>query len=508
MKSKIIKFLFFSVIIFSLGSLSVLSQSPWNIILILLLTFPIFSYVLNYVVSQKSFFSRLLNIILFGSIFLYGYFFFGLSWVSSAFHYKAELEGLRVLSIFGLPLLLTLASLPGWLFTAFFWAPGFQKYIAVALGIVVGEYVRGTLFTGFPWILFGHSLSFDDRAMQITSSIGAQGASFLIVLFALTPALLLRKKTFTYGLMTGLIMPCLMVYGFLKIPDELKFSKKDFLLVQPNISQDIKMNNNSLSSSVDKFINLSSGYPNVDLIIWPESALPILLEDSDQIRKHIMDSIEGDSNLLTGSIRIDDKGFFKNSALLIDDDGNINLTYDKLHLVPFGEYLPFSSFMNNFKFLEIVSSDNGFKKGQSSESIKTPIGLARLLICYEIIFSKEIILPNERPDMLINITNDAWFDNFSGPYQHFDNARFRAIEYGVPVLRSANTGISGVIGPYGRVLEKINLGEDGAIYSFVPEKIDKTFFSKFGDFTLLILFILCFLSFKKNLMREYFYGKK
>ena len=508
MKSKTIMFLFFGVIVFSAGSLSVLSQSPWNIILILLLTFPIFFYVLNYVVSQESFFNRLLNISLFGSIFLYGYFFFGLSWVSSAFNYRAELEGLKSLSIFGLPFLLTLVSLPGWLFTAFFWGPGLQKYIAVALGIVAGEYIRGALFTGFPWILFGHSLSFDDRAMQIISAIGAQGASFLIVLFALTPALLLRKKTFIYGLMSGMIMPCLIAYGFLKIPDELNFSKKDFLLVQPNISQDVKMNDNSFSSSVDRFITLSSGYPNVDLIIWPESALPILLEDSDQTRKDIMDSIDGDSKLLAGSIRVDQNGSYTNSALLIDDNSNINLTYDKIHLVPFGEYLPFSNFMNNFKFLEIISSDNGFKKGQSPEFIKTPIGLARLLICYEIIFSKEIILSSERPDVLINITNDAWFDNFSGPYQHFDNARFRAIEYGLPVLRSANTGISGVIGPYGRVLEKINLGGAGVIYSFLPQKIEKTFFSKFGDFTLLILFILCILSFRKNLMREYFYGKK
>ena len=118
------------------------------------------------------------------------------------------------------------------------------------------------------------------------------------------------------------------------------------------------------------------------------------------------------------------------------------------------------------------------------------------------------MLSSKRPDVLINITNDAWFDNFSGPHQHFDNARFRALEYGLPVLRSANTGISGVIGPYGRVLEKIKLGDAGVIYSFLPQKIEKTFFSKFGDFTLLILFILCALSFRKNLMREYFYGKK
>ena len=134
--------------------------------------------------------------------------------------------------------------------------------------------------------------------------------------------------------------------------------------------------------------------------------------------------------------------------------------------------------------------------------------MARILICYEIIFSKEISLSDSRPEVLINITNDAWFDKFSGPYQHFENARFRAIEYGLPVLRSANTGISAVIGPYGRVLSKIKLGEEGAIYSLLPQRITNTFFSKFGDFTLLILIILCFICFRKNLMREYFNDKK
>ena len=220
-----------------------------------------------------------------------------------------------------------------------------------------------------------------------------------------------------------------------------------------------------------------------------------------------MNSISGDSSLLTGNIRIDEKGLYRNSSFLINEDSKIISAYDKIHLVPFGEYLPFSRLINNLTFLRVVSSDLGFNRGLSYEPIKTPIGLARVLICYEIIFSREIMQSKQRPDLLINITNDAWFDNFSGPYQHFDNAKFRAIEYGLPVLRSANTGISAVIDPYGRVLEKINLGQEGSIYSFLPKKIPETFFSKFGDFTLLILFIICSLIFRKNLMREYFYGK-
>ena len=221
-----------------------------------------------------------------------------------------------------------------------------------------------------------------------------------------------------------------------------------------------------------------------------------------------MESIDGNSKLLTGSIRVDEKNLLKNSSLLINKDGEVVSFYDKIHLVPFGEYIPFQRLLNKYNFLDIVASDDGFSRGLLDDPIATPIGTARLLICYEIIFSNEIIRSKPRPDVLINITNDAWFNDYSGPYQHFDNARFRAIENGLPILRAANTGISAVIDPYGRVLKKIDLKEEGVIFSNLPIRASETVFLKFGDFTLLILFILCILRFRRDLLREYFYEAK
>ena len=508
MKLNFYSFFFFSLICLFAGSISIFSQAPFNFLPILFFSFPIFFHVIKGIGSENSFFKRLFRFIYFGSIFLYGYFFFGLFWISSAFNYREEFEGLKLLSIFGLPLLLVFLSSPGWIITAFFWGPRLQSCFAIALGVIVGEYSRSILLTGFPWNLFGHSLSFDDRAMQITSIIGVHSASFLVILSSLTPILLINKKTILPGLITAIILPLLIFYGSLRIPDQLNFSEKNFLLVQPNITQDIKLGPDSFLFSMDKLIDLSARNRNADLIIWPESALPVLLSDNEQIRKHIMDSIDGDSSLLVGNIRIDSLKDYKNSSFLINEKGKIISSYDKVHLVPFGEYLPFSSLINKFNFLKVISTDDGFQKGSSFEPIQTPIGLARILICYEIIFSREIIRSDIKPEVLINITNDAWFDKFSGPYQHFENARFRAIEFGLPVLRSANTGISAVIGPYGRVLNKIKLGDEGVIYSSLPKEIKNTFFSKFGDFTLLILFILCILGFRANLMREYSNDKK
>ena len=508
MKLNSYRFFLFSLISLFAGSISIFSQAPFNFLPVLFFSFPFLFLILGAENFKDSFLKRSVRFVYFGSIFLYGYFFFGLSWIGSAFSYKLEFEGLKFLSIFGLPLLLVLLSSPGWLITALFWGPRLQSCFAIAFGVIVGEYSRSILLTGFPWILFGHSLSFDDRAMQISSIVGAHSASLIVVLFSLTPILLINKKTIFPGLITASILPLLIFYGSTRIPDSLNFSEKSFLLVQPNISQDVKLSRDSFQLSMDKLINLSSKNQNADLIIWPESALPVLLSQDDQIRKHIMESIGGGSSLLTGNIRIDENGDYKNSSFLIHENGKIISSYDKVHLVPFGEYLPFSGIIKKFNFLKVISSDNGFSKGLSFDPISTPIGLARILICYEIIFSKEISWSDSRPEVLINITNDAWFDKFSGPYQHFENARFRAIEYGLPVLRSANTGISAVIGPYGRVLSKIKLGEEGAIYSLLPQRITNTFFSKFGDFTLLILIILCCICFRKNLMREYFNDKK
>jgi|TARA_B110000495_G_C23004249_1_gene593045 apolipoprotein N-acyltransferase len=502
------RFLLFNLLVFLAGSLSVLSQAPLNIFFILLITLPVLFYVLDQSLTENSFSYKFLKITYFGSIFLYGYFFFGLSWISSAFDYREGFEELKFISIFGLPLLLIFLTIPGWLVTAFFWGSRLQSCYAISLGLLVGEYCRSILFTGFPWNLFGHSLAFDDRAMQITAIIGVQSAGFFVILFSLTPILFLKKDTIVSGLTTALILPALIIYGSMRVPEEIKFSDKSFLLIQPNIEQDIKMSGDNISLLVKKYIELSSSRPDVDLIVWPESALPFSLGSNKSIRKFIMESIDGNSKLLTGSIRVDEKNLLKNSSLLINKDGEVVSFYDKIHLVPFGEYIPFQRLLNKYNFLDIVASDDGFSRGLLDDPIATPIGTARLLICYEIIFSNEIIRSKPRPDVLINITNDAWFNDYSGPYQHFDNARFRAIENGLPILRAANTGISAVIDPYGRVLKKIDLKEEGVIFSNLPIRASETVFLKFGDFTLLILFILCILRFRRDLLREYFYEAK
>ena len=141
-------------------------------------------------------------------------------------------------------------------------------------------------------------------------------------------------------------------------------------------------------------------------------------------------------------------------------------------------------------------------RGKSYDPISTPLGLARILICYEIIFSNEVLRSKYEPDIIINISNDAWFNNYTGPNQHFSNAKFRSVETGLPVLRSSNTGISGVIDPYGRVVEKLSMGEEGFIYSRQLKKLPKTIFVIFGNYIILALLLLCILCYRKNYKKE------
>ena len=283
--------------------------------------------------------------------------------------------------------------------------------------------------------------------------------------------------------------------------DKNKFVEgKRIAIIQPNISQDDKIYKKDLFETISNLTELSR-HENIDLTIWPESVLPILLEQNKETINLIVKNISTGSQLLVGNITYRDNSF-RNSALLINNKSNIQNIYNKVHLVPFGEFIPFKNFLSNIPFIKVISGDIGFEKGQDIELVDTSVGKSRVAICYEIIFPEEINPYNKDLDLIINITNDAWFGQSSGPYQHLNIARIRAIEQGVPVLRSANTGISALIDPYGRVIEKIDLNKRGSIVSLLPKKIKKTIYSIIGDYlffgVLILSLLILFISKRRN----------
>ena len=497
------KYLLFSLLTFFAGSISNFALAPWDNIFILLFSFPLFFLILQDISNEKKIKNKFLSFIFFGNIFLFGYFFFGLLWISSAFDYREGFAELKFISTLGLPFLLCLITTPGWILTAFLWGKGLRGCFALSAGIITGEFLRSYLFSGFPWNLFGHSIGFNDFSMQAGSVFGFDLSGFFIILFALAPVLFLKRDTLIWGIAFSLILPIFILYGYLRLPSEIRYLDKDFLIIQSKISQDKKLNSNEVGSIVKKFSELSKTDNKVDLIIWPENAIPIFLSENQDIRSMLMQSLDNSSNLLTGDLIIKNQSDIYNSAILIAKNGKITSSYDKVHLVPFGEYLPLSEYLKKFNFLKILTNEKGISRGKSYDPINTPLGQARVIICYEVIFSNELMRSKIRPNFIVNLSNDAWFDNNSGPYQHFSNAKFRSVENGLPVIRSSNKGISAIIDPYGRVIKKLSLNEEGSIYSRLPEKIPETIYMRYKNFIVMALLFLYFLCYRKKIKKEY-----
>ncbi|HEY0220036.1 MAG TPA: apolipoprotein N-acyltransferase, partial [Afipia sp.] len=183
-----------------------------------------------------------------------------------------------------------------------------------------------------------------------------------------------------------------------------------------------------------------------------------------------------------------------NSIYAIDHDGSVLSVYDKLHLVPFGEYLPFQNAMEKLGFVQLTKVIGGFIPGERRRTMEIPVAPRVLpLICYAVAFSGAIVPPGERPGWIVNLTNDGWFGISTGPYQHLQQARFRAIEEGLPIVRVANTGVSAVIDPLGRTVARLGLGREGVLDSALPAAISPTLFSRIGDVPLAILLVLSLL---------------
>jgi len=224
-------------------------------------------------------------------------------------------------------------------------------------------------------------------------------------------------------------------------------------------------------------------------LIWPESAFPFFLAREPSALATVAGMLGPDTTLITGAARLAEpvpgrsEKHAYNSVYVIDRSGSILATYDKLHLVPFGEYLPFEELLERAGLTQLTSVPGGFLPGEQRRKIAVPGAPEMLpLICYEAIFPGEAIPKGERPGWLLNLTNDAWFGISSGPYQHFQQARVRAIEEGLPLIRAANSGISAVIDPLGRVLAALPLGQDGLLDSALPRAAQITIYARTGDF--------------------------
>ncbi len=373
------------------------------------------------------------------------------------------------------------------------------------------EYVRSFFFTGFPWELIGYSQFNNLNIIQISDIFGVYGVSFLVILSNLSVSLIILyfKGSSWYGqkialksaalpaLVFVLILSGTWYYGKqrLKTIDKLSNTADsiNIALIQGNIDQTIKWDKAYQQSTLEKYIRLSQSVKkdNPDLIIWPETAAPFYIQHNKELSTILMNGIcDIGTDFIIGapSFMLENKGIkYFNSAYLINKKGDIQGRYDKSHLVPFGEYIPFSKC---FPFLnKIVEGAGDFHHGRKGVVTHWNKCKLAILICYEIIFPQLAgAMSNNNASLIINITNDAWYGRSSAPFQHFSMAIFRAVENRRSLVRAANTGISGFVGPGGRVLAKTDIFKKAAVTCQVPLMHDKSFYSRYGY----VLIVACF----------------
>jgi len=478
--------------LFLLGSILALALPPFYIFPALL-TFTLCLLILDGSVSKKQAFFT-------GWWFGFGFFTAGLYWIANALLIDPIKFGWLVpFAALAFPALLATSTGFAALFTYMIPRPGWRKVLIFSCFWIIAEVVRGYFYVaGFPWNLIGYSLDFSDYLIQIASVTGVWGLSLIAVVLGAMPYVFFRVGRRIIPIVATLAaIAAILIFGWVRLENAIVWGKTiQVNLIQANIQQKFKWDPNERQNNFLAHLELTSytnKYLSNNLIIWPESAVPFLLEEQPELRRAIADVMPEGSYLVTGGLRMegDEKNYkFWNSLFLLDDEGSIIGVYDKSHLVPFGEYVPFRKFL---PFVDSVAGSGGdFSRGEGPKTITLPNGMKiGALICYEIIFPHQVVEMANRPDVLINVTNDSWYGISTGPYQHFESARLRAVEEGIPVIRAANSGISGAIDRYGRVIAKLGLNKKGNLQSEIvlANNTDGRIDTIFSRFNLIIILL-------------------
>jgi apolipoprotein N-acyltransferase len=481
-----------------LGAISALALPPLNLVVFLI---PAFTGLLWLLDGTR----RPRQAALVGWSFGFGHMAAGLYWVGIAFLVDAARFGLIMpFAVAGLaagmalfPALAVYATaIPGW--------RGPARVVLLATSWLVVEWVRSWIFTGFPWNLMGTVWDFSPAMLQLAAATGVWGLSWLTVFAAAAPAVLAesggqggnRKGRRGFVVAAAAAIGLVWAGGALRLemapaPGTAVVPDVRLRLVQASIPQALKWAPETRRQNVDTQMQLSQrpGPAPVTHIIWPETAVPYLLDLDPDLRRVLAEIVPTEGLLITGAPRISDEADGSrlwNSLQALDGRGDIVATYDKHHLVPFGEYTPFRGVLGTLK-LTVGSTD--FSAGPGPVTLALP-GLPAVspFICYEAIYPGQVVAPGERPGWLLNITNDGWFGLSSGPYQHFASARLRGVEEGLPLVRAANSGISAVVDPYGRILGRLELNQIGVLDASLPLPIaGGTPYARLGNWVVMFL---------------------
>jgi apolipoprotein N-acyltransferase len=440
---------------------------------------------------------------LLGWAFGIGHFALGLRWLAVAFEFQAAMPAwLGWIAVVALAAVLAIYTALVLALAAALWSPGPSRVLVLAAAWALGEWLRGRLLTGFPWNTAAQIWADTPAVLQVASLAGGFGLSFLTVAaFAALAAVGDGTRAGRRSALAALILGAGIVgFGVLRVPAAAGPFPADPLalhIVQADVRQDIKWDAGRQLEILERYEGMTRqalAARGPGLVIWPETATLYDVTDA-QTRQRLARLLPAGGRLVLGAMRpVRQDGRMRgarNSLVVLDARGAVEAAYDKAHLVPFGEYLPARGWLTQLGLSRLVPGAIDFIPGQGTVTLAVP-GMPAFspLICYEIIFANRAVDPARRPGWLLNLSNDAWFGMSSGPHQHLAQARLRAVEQGLPVVRATPTGISAVIDPYGRLMRQLPLGARGVLTSELPAALSSTVYARAGDGPLLALVAL------------------
>ncbi|WP_334176499.1 apolipoprotein N-acyltransferase [Pseudoxanthobacter sp.] len=502
---------------FAGGALCALAMPPFGFFPALLVSLPVLVFLIDGASRLPSRGARLKSAAAAGWAWGFGAFLAGLWWIGAAFLVDAEAYGwVMPAAVAGLPAGLGLFPALASAAAVLMWRRGTVRIAVLAACLAGSEWLRGHVATGFPWNDLGYALTSGPLLMQSASAIGVSGLGLVAALAGAAPAAAfgpLGRRPGGLGFVAAmaLVLAGLAVFGAVRLmgatPQDVPGVR--LRLVQPAIDQSQKWRPEQRWQIFDTLLRLTRGsdgdsvpFDGTTVVVWPETATPFLFAGSDIALREAAAALPKGGVLVAGTVVADEAAGtdpdappvrYYNSALVLDSSGTVIGRDDKIHLVPFGEYLPLEPLLGRLGLSALAEMmPGGFTAGTQRRKLTVAdVPPFSVLICYEAIFADEVIGPAGRPAWLLNLTNDAWFGDTPGPVQHFHQARARAVEQGLPMVRAANTGISAIVDSYGRVRASLGLMQQGTVDGPLPVALAPTIYARFGELPFALGLIGC-----------------
>jgi len=494
---------------FSMGLLTVFAFHPYNIKVINFLILPIFFFLTAFInkKSKRTYRKKsyLKNLFIFGCLFGFGFYISGISWITHSLTFDENFKILIPFTFILIPLFLSLFTGLMTLFIGPYLSYNFLSIFIFSAGLGFSDFLRAKIFTGFPWNLWAYSLSWSIEVLQILNLIGLFAFNLMAITIFTLPAFLFFKisnfKKIIISLFFTILILTVYIFGSYEINKNKNFIKTlnekiNIKIVSPNFELEYGLDINEIEKKLKKLIRYSEPKnTKKTLFIWPEGVFSGYGYNEITIFKNLIKkNFDKNHYIIFGVNKLDDNtGLFYNSLLLVNNELEVIEQYNKQKLVPFGEFVPFEDLFNKVGLKKITEGYGSFQKGNKYNNIKINQANILPLICYEIIFTSFIQKASLDTNLIVNISEDAWFGNTIGPDQHYIKSIFRAIENGTFLVRSANKGISAIVDNKGVVIKKLNRNEAGNIEFEVPLINSK---KNKNDLIFIILLITYFIIFK------------